>query len=68
MTIWDYAGRTFVNKNFHFKCDCLLSLDFVGTVVDYEKSNGELVLVISHNGKIIRLGSNHPNLTIEEVL
>ena len=65
--VWDYIGQSFLNKKFRFKCECLMRMDFVGLVVDYEKNQDEMVLVVSNNCKIIRLGLNHPNLTIEEV-
>ena len=67
MKIWDYIGSIFIDKEFHFQCDCLMKMDFVGRVVDYEKNQDEMVLVVSYKDKIIRLGLNHPNLTIEEV-
>lgn len=62
-----YIGEQFVGKSYHFKCDCIVPLDLTGTVVDYEISNNEIILLVQHNSKIIHVGLNAPSLLIEEV-
>lgn len=66
-SIHDYIGLSFVGKTYHFKCDCLLALDVVGKVVGYAVHNMEIIFDVDVSGRIIQIGSNHPNLTIEEV-
>lgn len=44
-----------------------MPLDFVGQVVDWSLSGQEIILHISTGKKIVKLGINHPNLTIEEL-
>lgn len=62
-----YIGNLFIGKSYHFKCDCVIPLDITGTVVDYEISNNEIILLVQHNSKIIHIGLNAPSLLIEEV-
>lgn len=63
----DYIAKLFINKTIHVKCDCLLPIDVTGIVVDYEIMGNEIVLCLSSNGKIIRIGLNTPSLQIEEL-
>lgn len=65
--IKQYIGDAMKNKQFRFKCDCLFKIDVIGTVVDYEIYRDELILHVDTNGKIIKLGENHPNLQIEMI-
>ena len=65
--IKDYIGKLFLNKTIHVKCDCLLPIDVTGIVVDYEIMGNEIVLCISKNGKIIKIGLNTPSVKIEDV-
>lgn len=47
-----------------------MALDITGVVLDYETTQHEIILhisLISEEEKIVKLGLNHPNLTIEEV-
>jgi hypothetical protein len=60
-----YIAEQFINKTFHFKCDCLVPLDIVGLVKDYNISNSEIILLVSVNNKIIHIGLNTPSLQIE---
>ena len=62
-----YMGNLLKGKKFHFKCDCIIKLDVIGKVVDYEISGQELVLKVDTGGKIISIGENHPKLNIEEI-
>ena len=69
--IKDYMAEQFLSNTYHFKCDCLMALDITGVVLDYTTTNHEIILHISlidEEEKIVKLGLNHPNLTIEEVI
>lgn len=65
--IYDYIAEQFLGNTYHFKCDCLMALDFVGQVVDHSMSGQELILHVQTDKKIVKLGLNHPNLTIEQL-
>lgn len=60
-----YIAEQFKGNRYHFKCDCLLAFDIVGKVVDYILEKDEIVLMVSVENKIIKIGLNHPNLKIE---
>lgn len=62
-----YIAEQFINNTYQFTCDCLIPLDVIGTVKDYNISNNEIVLVVSVNNKIIHIGLNTPSLYIERV-
>ena len=62
-----YIAEQFKGNTYHFKCDCILSLDVKGTVVDFEINNDEIVLIVSTEDKIIKIGLNHPNLKIKKL-
>lgn len=67
-TIYDYIGQQFIGHTYHFTCNCIASIDVEGTVIDYEVRNPEIVLVVqTKNMKIIRIGTNHPNLHVEQI-
>lgn len=66
MTIKEYIGNQFLHKKFRFKCDCIIPLDVIGYVVDYEISNNEIILLVNSNGKNLHIGVNTPSLYIEE--
>ena len=63
----EFIAEIFKGSTYHFKCDCVLSLDVSGKVFDYEINNGEIVLFVSVNSRIIKLGLNHPNLSVEKL-
>lgn len=65
--IKDYIASLFINKTVHVTCDCLLPIDVTGIVVDYELIGTEIVICISKNGKIVKVGLNTPSLQIEEL-
>ena len=64
MNFKNYIASHLVNKKLHFKCDCLMKLDFVGVVKDFEIVNNEIIFIIDVDGKLIRIGENHPNLIV----
>jgi hypothetical protein len=67
MPVKKYIAEQFINKTYHFKCDCLIPLDIVGLVKDYNISDSEIILLVSINNKIIHIGLNTPSLHIKEV-
>jgi hypothetical protein len=67
VNIKDYVGQQFIGKNFHFKCECLFPLDFIGKVLGYRISSDEIVLSVSKESKIISIGLNHPKLQVEQI-
>lgn len=52
-------------KQVHFKCDCVIPMDFIGYVRECEIYNNEILFLVEYNGKIIKIGNNHPNMYIE---
>lgn len=66
-SIKTYIARQFLNKRYHFKCECLIPLDFVGEVKDYNIEQDEVLLYVELNNRLITIGLNHPKLMIEEV-
>ena len=65
--IKEYIGKLFIGKTLHFKCDCLIPIDVVGKVKDYEIIGHDIVLFVETNKRIIHIGLNTPSLHIEEV-
>lgn len=65
--IKEYIVKSFLNKSFHFTCNCIMNLDVSGSVCDYEIVGSEIVLFVLHNNKVIRIGLNTPSLMIEEI-
>lgn len=62
-----YIAKQFMGNTYHFKCDCIMPIDVVGTVVDYEISGYEIILSVSTDKKIIHIGLNTSSLTVEDV-
>lgn len=65
--IKQYIAKQFVGNIYRFTCDCLLKLDVTGKVLDYEINNGEIIFHVDVDKKIVKIGINHPNLTIKEL-
>lgn len=65
-TFKSYIAKSLIGKRLHFKCNCLLGLDHIGIIKDFEIVTNEIIFVVDVNGQIIRIGENHPNLYIEE--
>jgi hypothetical protein len=40
-------------------------MDVIGTIVDYMVINNEIFWSVDVNGKIIKIGENHPGLEVE---
>jgi hypothetical protein len=66
-TIQEYIGSMMFGHTYHFMCDCVMHLDVTGTVVDWSISGQEVILHVDVDQKIVKIGLNHPHLTIEEV-
>lgn len=65
--IKDYIAKQFINKTYHFKCDCIVPLDITGFVKDYEISGNEIILLVVANSRVIHIGLNTTSLVIEEL-
>lgn len=65
--IKQYIAEQFIENTYHFTCDCLIPLDVIGTVKDYNISNNEIILIVSVDNKILHIGLNTPSLYIEQV-
>ena len=66
-TLKNFIAKKLVGSKFRFTCDCIVPLDVVGVVKDFEILNNEIIYLIDVGGKIIKIGENHPNLMIEEL-
>ena len=64
--IKEYIGKSFVGKSYHFKCNCIMNLDISGVVCDYEIIGNEVVLLVMHENKVVRIGLNTPSLMIKD--
>lgn len=62
-----YIAQLFLNNKYRFKCDCLIPIDVVGVVKDFEISHSEIILYVLVDSKIIHIGLNSPSLHIEMV-
>ena len=59
-----YIAKQLIGKKLHFKCDCLFKIDHIGIVKDYEIKANEIIFIVDVDGKIIKIGENHPNLQV----
>lgn len=59
-----YIAKQLIGKKLHFKCDCLFKIDHIGIIKDYEIKANEIVFIVDVDGKIIKIGENHPNLQV----
>ena len=65
MWIKDYIAKKLIGEKLHFKCDCLFNIDVIGTIKDYEINNNEIIFIVDADGRIIKIGENHPNMNVE---
>lgn len=65
--IKEFMAKKMVGEKLHFKCDCLFQFDQVGQVVDYMIEGDEIIFIVSVDDKIIKIGSNHPNMAVETI-
>jgi hypothetical protein len=68
MKFKDYIASRLIGAKLHFQCDCIFPLDVEGTIVDYNIINEEIVFLVNVDGKIIRIGENHPKLFVNPML
>ena len=66
MNFKEYIAKQLIGKRLHFICECMMRIDVRGVVVGYEISHNEILFLVDVNGKIIKIGENHPNMTIKE--
>lgn len=67
LPIKQYIAERFIGNAYRFKCECLIPIDVIGTVKDYEISHNEIILLVEVNSKIVHIGLNSPSLTIEAI-
>lgn len=56
-----------VGKTFHFVCDCVFPMDFIGTIKGYDVSSNEIIFKVETGDKMIDIGENHPKLKVTPV-
>ena len=61
-----HLAKSLVGKKVHFRCDCVLNIDMIGVVKSWSLYQNEILWdVLTENGKMIKIGENHPNMNIE---
>ena len=66
-TFKEYIAQQMVGKSFHFVCDCVFPMDFIGTIKGYDASGSEIIFKVEAGNKMINIGENHPKLKITPV-
>lgn len=66
-TFKEYMAQQMVGKTFHFVCDCVFPMDFVGTIKGYDASGSEIIFKVETGNKMINVGENHPKLKVTPV-
>lgn len=61
--IGTWMKSRFIGQKLHFKCDCTAKLDVIGIIKDVE-FGPETIFIVSVGNKLIKIGSNHPNLRV----
>lgn len=62
-----YIAEQLINHKIHFKCNCLFPIDHIGVIKDYEIIQNEIIFLVDLDGKIIKIGENHPNLLVKHI-
>jgi hypothetical protein len=62
-----YIGCKLIGETLRFKCDCVIPVDIVGVIKDIEIVSNEIIFITDCDGRIIKIGENHPNLFVEDV-
>ena len=61
-----HLTESLIGKRAHFRCDCVMNIDVVGVVKGWSMYQNEILWdVLLDNGKLIKIGENHPNMNIE---
>ena len=67
MLFKEYIAKQLIGHKLHFSCDCILPINHTGDIIGYEIDSNEIIFLINVNGKVIKIGENHPNLFVEVV-
>ena len=62
-----YIAEQLIGKKIHFKCECLFPINHIGVIKDYEIIQNEIMFVVDLDGKVVKIGENHPNLLVKAV-
>ena len=65
MLLNDYLASSLIGKKVRFTCDCIMNLNITGRVKDYTLAGSEILWIVDTGSKIVKVGSNTPNLQIE---
>ena len=60
-----YIAQQLIGKKLQFKCDCIIPMDVVGVIKNFEISKNEIIFIVDVDGKLIKIGENHPNLQVK---
>lgn len=63
----DYLAKQMLGKRLHFHCDCIVSMNVDGIIRDYELNGNEIIFIVDVDGKLIKIGENHPNMKISRI-
>jgi hypothetical protein len=62
-----YIAEQLIGKKIHFKCECLFPINHIGVIKDYEIIQNEIMFVVDLDGKVVKIGENHPNLLVKAI-
>ena len=65
MLLNDYLASSLIGKKIRFTCDCIMNLNITGRVKDYTLMGPEILWIVDTGSKIVKVGSNTPDLQIE---
>lgn len=60
-----YIAKQLIGHKLRFHCDCAFGIDSTGTIVDSEIVKNEIIFLVDVNGRIIKIGENHPGMEVE---
>lgn len=65
-SIKTHIGEMLFNKKVHFYCNCIMNIDVTGIVKGWKVVSNEVIWEVElSNGKMIKIGENHPNMSME---
>lgn len=64
-----FIATALIGKHLRFKCECMVSFDITGKILDMKIENNETIYIIKpdNSDKLIHISENHPKLRVEEV-
>lgn len=65
MFLKDYLASLLIGKKIRFTCNCIMNLNITGRVKDYILTDTEILWIVDTGSKIVKVGSNTPNMQIE---